>query len=42
MNSSAYTTRAVSTAVAREVLKLTENTVYITGDGSFENPYMIK
>jgi len=39
---SAYSTRSASTAVAREVLRLTDNTVYVSGDGTFENPYIIK
>lgn len=42
MNSSAYNTRTASNAVAREVLRLTENSVYVSGDGTLENPYVIK
>ncbi len=41
-SSSAILTRGSSMGSIREVLRLTENTVYVKGDGSLENPYVIK
>lgn len=42
MSGSLYNTRSSSEAVVREVLRLTENVVYVSGNGSLENPYIIK
>ncbi len=42
LGSSANNTRAASSAVARVVLRLTENTIYVSGTGTKEDPYIIK
>lgn len=38
----AYYTKSVSNAYIREYLRLTENTVYVSGEGTFDKPYIIK
>lgn len=40
--SSAYTTRASSSSNPREVLRLTDNTVYVSGTGTQTDPYIVK
>ena len=40
--SSASVVRASALAVPREVLRLTENSVYVSGDGSAANPFVLK
>lgn len=40
--SSAYVTRASLEASPREVLRLTENTVYVSGTGTQADPYIVK
>ena len=40
--SSAYTTRASSLSNPREVLRLTNNTVYVSGTGTQTDPYIVK
>lgn len=42
LESSARNTRAAASAVAREVLRLTENAVYVSGTGTETDPYVIK
>lgn len=40
--SSPYTTRAASASNAREVLRITDNVVYVSGTGTQTDPYVVK
>jgi len=41
-NSEAYTTRASSASNLREVIRITDNAVYVSGNGSQTDPYIVK